>query len=137
MNPKKIVWALALFAFIIGAVLFFRDMTAHAHDAGPSYAQMRDYTPGNNATPPSGQQPTGWNYPWSCCSGNDCKRVPAASVHETPGGYVVNGSKDDAPIGYQDKRVKDSPDGDYHWCAHQAGLDKDKTICLFRPVKGF
>lgn len=133
---KIALWSIiGLFVAVLAVLAFLAATEAHAHEAGPSYAQMQGYTPGPTA--PSGQQPAGWTYPWSCCSGNDCKRVPTASVHETPGGYVVDGSKDDAPIGYHDKRVKDSPDGDYHWCAHQSGPDKDHTICLFRPVKGF
>jgi hypothetical protein len=37
----------------------------------------------------------------------------------------------------KDVRIKQSPDGDYHWCAHQAGLDAGHTICLFVPPKGF
>ena len=32
---------------------------------------------------------------------------------------------------------RDSPDGEYHWCAHQAGIDAGHTICLFVPPKGF
>lgn len=80
--------------------------------------------------------PTGWTYPWSCCSSMDCQRVDNPRVHETPGGYVVDGASDAAAIGYQDKRIKDSPDGDYHWCAHPQGTDAGKTICLFVPGKG-
>lgn len=81
--------------------------------------------------------PAGWTYPWACCSGLDCQRVDEVRVHETPDGYVVDGSADTAAIPYLDKRVKDSPDGDFHWCAHQQGADVNKTICLFRPPKGF
>ncbi len=81
-------------------------------------------------------QPLGWNYPWACCSNMDCKSVNDADVHEGPSGYSVAGSTDADPISYQDKRVKQSPDGGFHWCAHQAGLDVGKTICLFVPPKG-
>ena len=81
--------------------------------------------------------PTGWSYPWSCCSSLDCQQLGSTRVRETPDGYVIDGSTDTAIIGYQDKRIKDSPDGEFHWCAHQAGIDQGKTICLFVPPKGF
>lgn len=91
------------------------------------------------STPPawSHESPTGWSYPWSCCSNQDCQMVDDARVHEKPAGYVVDGAKDAEPIPYGDKRIKNSPDGAFHWCAHQAGLDAGKTICLFAPPKGF
>jgi hypothetical protein len=79
--------------------------------------------------------PTGWKYPWSCCSNMDCKEVQSSAVLEKPQGYVIQSTGE--VVGYQDKRVKDSPDGEYHWCAHQAGIDAGQTICLFVPPKGF
>ena len=39
-------------------------------------------------------------------------------------------------IPYSDARVKDSPDGEYHWCS-VAGKADGKTICLFVPPKAF
>jgi hypothetical protein len=85
--------------------------------------------------PVSPAQPLGWQYPWSCCSSMDCKMVGGQAVSEKPEGYVIDGTGE--VIAYADKRVKDSPDGEYHWCAHQAGLDAGRTICLFVPPKGF
>ena len=79
--------------------------------------------------------PTGWTYPWSCCSSMDCKEVAEKAISERPEGYVVNSTGE--VVAYADKRVKDSPDGEYHWCAHQAGIDACHTICLFVPPKGF
>ena len=79
--------------------------------------------------------PTGWTYPWSCCSSMDCKEVAEKAISERPEGYVVNSTGE--VVAYADKRVKDSPDGEYHWCAHQAGIDAGHTICLFVPPKGF
>jgi hypothetical protein len=79
--------------------------------------------------------PTGWTYPWSCCSSMDCKEVAPKAISERPEGYVVNSTGE--VVAYADKRVKDSPDGEYHWCAHQAGIDAGHTICLFVPPKGF
>ncbi|TIV73714.1 MAG: hypothetical protein E5V93_17770 [Mesorhizobium sp.] len=79
--------------------------------------------------------PAGWKYPWAYCSSIDCKEVQSSVVLEKPEGYVIQSTG--KVVGYQDKRVKDSPDGEYHWCAHQAGIDAGHTICLFGPSKGF
>ena len=81
------------------------------------------------------EAPTGWKYPWACCSNMDCKEVQSSAVLEKPEGYVIQSTGE--VVGYSDKRVKDSPDGEYHWCAHQAGLNAGHTICLFVPPKGF
>jgi hypothetical protein len=88
----------------------------------------------HEATNVSGQ-PTGWKYPWACCSNMDCKMLESKAVSERPEGYVIQDTGE--VVAYADKRVKDSPDGEYHWCAHQAGLDAGHTICLFVPPKGF
>jgi len=79
--------------------------------------------------------PAGWKYPWACCSNMDCQEMPDKAITERPEGYVVNGTGE--VVAYADKRVKDSPDGLYHWCAHKAGIDAGQTICLFVPPKGF
>lgn len=79
--------------------------------------------------------PTGWKYPWACCSNMDCQQVQSSSVIEKPDGYVIKSTGE--VVAYRDKRVKNSPDGEYHWCAHQAGIDAGHTICLFVPPKGF
>lgn len=80
------------------------------------------------------QAPVGWSYPWACCSNQDCQQA-TGNISERPNGYVVAATGEVIP--YRDKRVKDSPDGEYHWCAHQAGLDAGRTICLFVPPKGY
>ena len=82
--------------------------------------------------------PTGWKYPWACCSNMDCQQISRAGdngVKETSQGYLIESTNE--LVAYSDKRVKNSPDGEYHWCAHQAGLDAGHTICLFVPPKGF
>lgn len=79
--------------------------------------------------------PKGWTYPWSCCSNQDCQEVTGRGISERPDGYVINAIGE--VVAYADKRVKDSPDGEYHWCAHKAGIDAGRTICLFVPPKGF
>jgi hypothetical protein len=95
-------------------------------------AQAHDATPTASA-------PLGWTYPLSCCSNYDCKQVTgghaSGEVREAPGGYVIAGTGEVVP--YQDKRIRRSPDGAFHWCAHQAGVDAGRTICLFVPDRGF
>jgi hypothetical protein len=92
-------------------------MLAAAHDAKPTAAK-----------------PNGWSYPFSCCSGYDCREVPQSSIGERPEGYVIEGTGE--VLSYQDARLKDSPDGEYHWCS-VAGANNSRTICLFVPPKGF
>jgi hypothetical protein len=79
--------------------------------------------------------PAGWKYPWACCSNMDCQEVSASAIAERPEGYVIQSTGE--VVAYTDSRVKASPDGEYHWCAHQAGIDAGHTICLFVPPKGF
>jgi hypothetical protein len=81
------------------------------------------------------QAPTGWTYPWACCSNLDCQEVDAKAISEKPQGYVIQSTGE--VVAYGDKRVKNSPDGEYHWCAHSAGMDAGHTICLFVPPRGF
>lgn len=86
---------------------------------------------------PTAAKPQGWNYPFSCCSGYDCREVtlgPKGTVRETPQGYEIAGTGE--IIAYGDKRIKDSPDGVAHWCS-QGGRDTGGTICLFVPPRSF
>jgi hypothetical protein len=81
---------------------------------------------------PTSSKPLGWSYPFSCCSGYDCR--PVEDVKETSTGYVVRTGE---VISYQgDARLKDSPDGMFHWCS-VAGADDGRTICLYAPPRGF
>ena len=82
---------------------------------------------------PTAAKPEGWSYPWSCCSGYDCRAVPQTAISERPEGYVIKGTGE--VVGYQDIRLKQSPDGEYHWCS-VAGASDGRTICLFVPPKG-
>ena len=104
-----------LLAAVLAATAF--AAVAYAHDALPTAAQ-----------------PLGWTYPWSCCSGQDCKRADG-EVAERPEGYQIAETGEIVPYG--DKRVKDSPDGEFHWCRHLSGPQAGKTICLFAPPRGF
>ncbi|MCF6119133.1 hypothetical protein L2449_19960 [Mesorhizobium muleiense] len=91
--------------------------SALAHDATPTEAK-----------------PQGWSYPFSCCSGYDCRAVSQTSISERPEGYVIKGTGE--VVGYSDARIKNSPDGEYHWCS-VAGANDGKTICLFVPPSSF
>jgi hypothetical protein len=102
---------IAIFAISTGLGLIAFPSAAHAHQAA-----------------------AGWTYPLSCCSNYDCKEVGAGTVRERPEGFVIETGE---VIPYGDKRIRHSPDGLFHWCAHQAGDDMGKTICLFVPPRSF
>ena len=78
--------------------------------------------------------PHGWKYPISCCSGYDCRPVSAKWIEERGGAFIIPTTGEAVP--YTDKRIKDSPDGEYHWCS-QHGKDDTPTICLFVPPRSF
>ncbi len=107
----------SLFAILV-FVIAMPVSSAFAHDAAPTAAK-----------------PQGWSYPFACCANYDCRTTHTGEVLEKPEGYVIAGTGEVVPM--SDKRVKDSPDGDFHWCAHQAGLDAGKTICLFVPPRSY
>ena len=83
---------------------------------------------------PTAGKPQGWKYPFSCCSGFDCREVSSKQVSEKPEGYVIKGTGE--VVTYTDARLKDSPDGEYHWCS-VAGADDSRTICLFVPPRSY
>lgn len=86
---------------------------------------------------PTAAKPNGWSYPFACCSGFDCREVRAGkdkTVVETDKGYVIKATGELIPFG--DKRIKNSPDGEFHWCSH-GGRDTGGTICLFVPPRSF
>ncbi|WP_325439697.1 hypothetical protein [Pararhizobium sp.] len=78
--------------------------------------------------------PTGWKYPFSCCSGMDCRPVQTKAVSEKSAGYIIQNTGEVVP--YEDTRVRQSPDGDFHWCS-VAGAEDTRTICLFVPPRAF
>lgn len=83
---------------------------------------------------PAHQAKSGWAYPYACCSNKDCREIPADLVSERPEGYVLEPTGE--VVGYSDHRVRQSPDGVYHWCS-VAGKDNSRTICLFVPPRLF
>jgi hypothetical protein len=84
---------------------------------------------------PSPSKPLGWAYPFACCANYDCRATHTGEVLERPEGYVIASTGEVVPM--TDRRVKDSPDGQFHWCAHQSGLDAGHTICLFVPPRSY
>jgi len=78
--------------------------------------------------------PKGWEYPFSCCSGYDCRPVTEKAISERPEGYVIGNTGE--IVGYSDTRVRNSPDGDFHWCS-VAGANDGRTVCLFVPPRMF
>jgi hypothetical protein len=107
-----IIPCFAVVAFAAGMVF-----PAAAHDAKPTAAM-----------------PRGWSYPFSCCSGYDCREVSSKQISERPEGYVIQGTGE--VVAYSDARLKNSPDGEYHWCS-VAGADNTRTICLFVPPRSY
>ena len=83
---------------------------------------------------PTAAMPQGWSYPFSCCSGIDCREVSSKAISEKPDGYVIAGTGE--LVSYSDKRVKESPDGEFHWCSIDGKADT-KTICLFVPPRAY
>lgn len=86
------------------------------------------------ATPPAAHEaPTGWRYDAKCCQNRDCRPLSADAIKEGPDGYLITIGK--VTIPYRDPRVKDSPDGLFHWCSVN-GKDDGRTICLYVPPRG-
>ena len=82
---------------------------------------------------PTAAAPQGWSYPYACCSGYDCREVDDAKITEGPTGYTVPSGE---VIAMTDKRIKESPDGLFHWCSVK-GKDDSKTLCLFVPPRSY
>ena len=78
--------------------------------------------------------PTGWSYPFACCSGYDCREVDDAAVQERPEGYVIVATGE--VIAMISTKVRHSPDGRFHWCS-VGGRPDGQTICLFVPPRSF
>jgi hypothetical protein len=83
---------------------------------------------------PTAAQPHGWAYPVACCSGFDCREVAEADIIEGPRGYVIKTTGEVIPM--TDRKVRQSPDGQFHWCS-LAGKADGKTICLFVPPRAY
>lgn len=83
--------------------------------------------------------PTGWTYPYKCCSNKDCHPLGKGEWSEVEGGYSVKGKFFD----YMDARP--SPDGDAHICENPNNgyviqshdRTDDEPSCIFIPQGGF
>jgi hypothetical protein len=64
--------------------------------------------------------------------------VPAADIEKWIASagepLVIKGTGE--VITYADGRIKNSPDGEFHWCS-VAGANDGHTVCLFVPPRGF
>jgi len=78
--------------------------------------------------------PSGWQYDWQCCQNLDCRQISSSLVKEGPNGYVI--TIDNETVPYKDARIKNSPDGMYHWCTVD-GRDDSRTICLYVPPRDY
>jgi hypothetical protein len=67
-------------------------------------------------------------YSAECCNENDCHPVEARAVTSEPDGYHYK----NYVVGYGDKRVKDSPDGQYHVCEGVYPYS-NRVFCLYVP----
>lgn len=117
LSMRAVFFATAFYVLYLIAGCIFGWQQAHSHDAEPTAAK-----------------PQGWSYPFSCCSGYDCREVSSKAIGERPEGYVIKGTGE--VIAYSDPRIKDSPDGATHWCS-VAGADNSRTICLFVPPRSY
>lgn len=73
------------------------------------------------------EAPTGWTYPWECCSGHDCGEIAADRVKLVASGYMIDGKH---LVKHQD--VKKSPDGAFHACFPTP----DILRCFWAPPLG-
>lgn len=108
---------LVVWVGLVGLAIVFGTRPAEPHEATPTAAA-----------------PQGWTYPFSCCSGYDCREVKDTAIIEGARGYEIRLTGELIPM--TDPKVKPSPDGRFHHCT-QAGAADGKTICLFVPPRGF
>jgi hypothetical protein len=116
----KFIGILLLFGAAFCMACLATIAVVHAHDAIPTAAK-----------------PNGWLYPTYCCSGIDCREVDDKAIGEPDAkfnGYTIKATGE--TILHSDYRIKNSPDGRFHWCS-VAGADDSRTICLFVPPRGF
>jgi len=86
------------------------------------------------------QAPTGWDYPFECCSEADCAPIDASAVREIRTGFVVTIAPGRHPMWPTERReplvleiphqnTRQSPDGFWHLCINDAG----ELLCFFAP----
>lgn len=142
-TPPWLDWLIAFFVvLLLISIGTLGTREADAHEAASSFdlrvvpAVFRpNASDDRSALRRVHDAPSGWSYPLSCCSNYDCREMKDGEVRETAQGYLIVATGEMVPYG--DKRIRNSPDGKFHWCAHQSGVDAGKTICLFVPPRGF
>ena len=101
----------AVLAIVVFLLLLAANIAARAHDA-----------------------PSGWTYPLSCCSNQDCRQANDGEVKEENGGFTLMSTGETVPYG--DSRIRISPDGLFHVCQPPTGPKAGSIICLFAPPGG-
>lgn len=71
--------------------------------------------------------PSGWQYPWSCCSNQDCRPVPCDTLEDIGDGKVLDNENGQT---YQKDQVFSSGDSHCHLCTELGKVD-GKPICAF------
>lgn len=79
--------------------------------------------------------PSGWTYPYACCSDRDCRQAEQDEVRETKSGYRLTSTGE--VVEYQSRRIKDSPDGLFHVCQQAGNFDTGRVLCLFVPPRSY
>lgn len=83
------------------------------------------------------EAPSGWTYPWRCCSGMDCAPVGPNAIACTPEGCTVTLEPGEHPANPDGtaplvlrttKQPEPSPDGQNHACIN---LRTNEVLCLF------
>ena len=90
---------------------------------------------------------SGWTYPTSCCSNNDCQQIPESAVEITSGGYIVTLSpgqhkqikKKTWTFTIPMNKARTPPDGYYHICLGGEILDAEtpRVICFYAPPMSY
>jgi hypothetical protein len=76
--------------------------------------------------------PSGWQYPWSCCSNQDCRPVECDTLEEIGDGKVQDTENGQT---YAKDQVFSSGDHHCHVCT-ELGKTDGKPLCAF-TVNGF
>ncbi|PWJ81544.1 hypothetical protein C7441_11076 [Pseudaminobacter salicylatoxidans] len=73
------------------------------------------------------------SYAIECCPNRDCGQVPADWISGGPDGVRIIPTGEVIP--YSDTRIKQSPDGQIHWC-RPPEVPSPRTICIYLPLGG-
>ena len=108
-----------------------KSFSSHASPPPPWRSAMSLPAAAHDAKP-TAAKPQGWTYPFSCCSGYDCREVSSKQISEKPEGYVIKGTGE--VVAYSDARLKDSPDGEFTGARWPARTIRARSACSFRRV---